>query len=65
MPVGAHMLLSFLAEPLKEKDTLLSSDDPDVSENLHEFEDWVTFLPIFIAIIIILMLSKLLEYSES
>lgn len=43
MPVGAHMLLSFLAEPLKQKDTLLSSDDPDVSENLHEFEDWHSY----------------------
>ncbi|XP_020254733.1 nuclear pore complex protein NUP107 isoform X2 [Asparagus officinalis] len=41
MPVGAHMLLSFLAEPLKQpNDTFPSVDDNDVSENLHEFEDW-------------------------
>lgn len=46
MPVGAHMLLSFLAEPLKQpKDTLPFFDDHDVSENLHEFEDWVIFCP--------------------
>lgn len=41
MPVGAHTLLSFLAEPLKQ-----ISEGPDmvedyVSENLKEFEDWV------------------------
>lgn len=42
MPIGAHMLLSFLAEPLKQpKDTLLAFDDYNVSENLHEFENWV------------------------
>lgn len=40
MPVGAHTLLSFLAEPLKQ-----ISEGPDmvedyVSENLKEFEDW-------------------------
>lgn len=41
MPVGAHMLLSFLAEPLKQpNDTLPSFHDNDVSEDLHEFEDW-------------------------
>ncbi|XP_020575766.1 nuclear pore complex protein NUP107 isoform X2 [Phalaenopsis equestris] len=41
MPMGAHMLLSFLAEPLKlPKDTLLSFDEYDVLANLHEFEDW-------------------------
>nr|XP_029118750.1 nuclear pore complex protein NUP107 isoform X2 [Elaeis guineensis] len=41
MPIGAHMLLSFLAEHLKQpKDTLLSFEDLDVSENLREFEDW-------------------------
>ncbi|KAJ6844178.1 nuclear pore complex protein NUP107 isoform X2 [Iris pallida] len=41
MPIGAHMLLSFLAEPLKQpKDMLLSCDDHDVTENLHEFEEW-------------------------
>ncbi|KAG1326352.1 nuclear pore complex protein NUP107 [Cocos nucifera] len=41
MPIGAHMLLSFLAEHLKQPmDSLLSFEDLDVSENLHEFEDW-------------------------
>ncbi|KAJ6827274.1 vicilin-like seed storage protein [Iris pallida] len=41
MPIGAHMLLSFLAEPLKQpKDTLLSFDDHNVTDNLHEFEEW-------------------------
>lgn len=44
MPIGAHMLLSFLAEPLKQPtDALLSNDDHDFSENMHEFEDWVCF----------------------
>ena len=42
MPIGAHKLLSFLAELLKQPmDTLLSLDEQLVSENLHEFEDWV------------------------
>ncbi|ERN05569.1 nuclear pore complex protein NUP107 isoform X1 [Amborella trichopoda] len=42
LPVGAHMLLSFLAEPLKQQpiDTLLSIDEHDVSQNIVEFEDW-------------------------
>lgn len=44
MPVGAHTLLSFLAEPLKQlsesSDTL---EDYNVSENLKEFQDWVCF----------------------
>ncbi|KAG9154958.1 hypothetical protein Leryth_012143 [Lithospermum erythrorhizon] len=40
MPIGAHTLLSFLAEPLKAEDTILSIEDPDVSENLREFQDW-------------------------
>lgn len=41
MPIGAHMLLSFLAEPLKQPlDALLSNEDHDFSENMHEFEDW-------------------------
>ncbi|KAJ0980723.1 hypothetical protein J5N97_008978 [Dioscorea zingiberensis] len=44
MPIGAHMLLSFLAEPLKQpKDSLLSFDEQDVSDNLLEFEDWREF----------------------
>ncbi|CAL5381076.1 unnamed protein product [Camellia sinensis] len=41
MPIGAHTLLSFLAEPLKQPtETLLSTEDHDVSENLREFQDW-------------------------
>lgn len=41
MPIGAHTLLSFLAEPLKQPtETLLSTVDHDVSENLREFQDW-------------------------
>lgn len=42
MPIGAHTLLSLLAEPLKQPtETLLSTVDHDVSENLREFQDWV------------------------
>uniref|UniRef100_A0A5B7BC96 Nuclear pore complex protein n=1 Tax=Davidia involucrata TaxID=16924 RepID=A0A5B7BC96_DAVIN len=41
MPIGAHTLLSLLAEPLKQPtETLLSTEDHDVSENLREFQDW-------------------------
>ncbi|CAL5321768.1 unnamed protein product [Camellia sinensis] len=41
MPIGAHTLLSFLAKPLKQPtETLLSTEDHDVSENLREFQDW-------------------------
>ncbi|KAJ0007609.1 hypothetical protein Pint_29223 [Pistacia integerrima] len=44
MPIGAHALLSFLAEPLKQ-----FSETPDtlkdyVSEDLKEFQDWVCFI---------------------
>lgn len=50
-PVGAHTLLSFLAEPLKQL-----SENPDtledyVSENLQEFQDWVCFSAILLFII--------------
>ncbi|PON93456.1 Nuclear pore protein [Trema orientale] len=41
MPIGAHTLLSFLAEPLKQlsesSDTL---ENYNASENLKEFQDW-------------------------
>lgn len=41
MPVGAHMLLSYLAEPLKQPtELLLSLEHHNVSENLKEFQDW-------------------------
>ncbi|KMZ57642.1 hypothetical protein ZOSMA_83G00150 [Zostera marina] len=40
-PVGAHMLLSFLAEPLKQPtDTLLSLEEHNIYENMQELEDW-------------------------
>ncbi|CAL5379562.1 unnamed protein product [Camellia sinensis] len=42
MPIGGHTLLSFLAEPLKQPtETLFSTEDHDVSENLREFQDWL------------------------
>ncbi|KAJ8441144.1 hypothetical protein Cgig2_006973 [Carnegiea gigantea] len=41
MPIGAHKLLSFLAEPLKQPtDNMLSFKDHDVSDYLKEFRDW-------------------------
>ncbi|CAL5379366.1 unnamed protein product [Camellia sinensis] len=37
MPIGTHTLLSFLVEPLKQPtETLLSTEDHDVSENLRD-----------------------------
>lgn len=49
MPVAAHKLLGFLAEPLKQltEETL---EEFEISENLQEFEDWVICGPLFIAI---------------
>lgn len=45
VPIGAHTLLSFLAEPLKQlsenPDTL---EDYNTSDNLSEFQDWVCFI---------------------
>lgn len=43
MPIGAHTLLSLLAEPLKHPTEGLSTDDYDASANLREFQDWVCF----------------------
>ncbi|KAG9443671.1 hypothetical protein H6P81_015011 [Aristolochia fimbriata] len=41
MPEGAHQLLAFLAEPLKQPaDVFLSLEEDDISEDLREFEDW-------------------------
>uniref|UniRef100_A0A803LDI3 Nuclear pore complex protein n=1 Tax=Chenopodium quinoa TaxID=63459 RepID=A0A803LDI3_CHEQI len=41
MPIGAHKLLSFLAEPLKQPtENLLAFEDHDVSDYLKEFRDW-------------------------
>lgn len=45
MPVGAHTLLSLLAEPLKQlSDDLVSIESHEFSEKLKEFQDWVRFL---------------------
>lgn len=45
MPVGAHTLLSFLAEPLKQPpETLHAFEEYNVAENLKEFQDWVCFI---------------------
>lgn len=41
MPVGAHTLLSLLAEPLSQLTD--SAEDYGVSENLKEFNDWVCY----------------------
>lgn len=44
MPIGAHTLLSLLAEPLKQlSDELVSIESHEFSENLKEFQDWVCF----------------------
>ncbi|GMH17570.1 hypothetical protein Nepgr_019411 [Nepenthes gracilis] len=41
MPSGAHKLLGFLAEPLKQPpENLLSSEEHDVLGYLKEFKDW-------------------------
>ncbi|CAO2142575.1 unnamed protein product [Urochloa humidicola] len=40
LPAGPHKLLAILAEPLKQKENLISLEDQDVLENLQEFEDW-------------------------
>ncbi|GLU14214.1 hypothetical protein SLE2022_307970 [Rubroshorea leprosula] len=40
MPVGAHTLLSLLAEPLKQLSESPDSYEDYVSENLKEFQDW-------------------------
>ncbi|KAF3792303.1 Nuclear pore complex protein [Nymphaea thermarum] len=42
LPAGAHMLLSFLAEPLQQPiDTLFMEEEDDISEDMVEFKDWV------------------------
>lgn len=42
MPIGAHTVLGFLAEPLKQlSDTLETSEDNNVFDDLREFQDWV------------------------
>lgn len=45
MPIGAHKLLSFLAEPLKQlSENLDALENYDISEDLSEFQDWVSFI---------------------
>lgn len=41
MPIGAHALLSLLAEPLKQLSEIPDALEDYVSENLKEFQDWV------------------------
>lgn len=42
MPIGAHTALGILAEPLKQlAETLETSEEYNVFEDLREFEDWV------------------------
>ncbi|KAE8730994.1 NUP107 protein [Hibiscus syriacus] len=40
MPIGAHELLSFLAEPLKQLSETSEKFEEYISENLKEFQDW-------------------------
>ncbi|XP_071731961.1 nuclear pore complex protein NUP107 isoform X2 [Rutidosis leptorrhynchoides] len=41
MPIGAHTLLSLLAEPLKHpSESLFFTEDHDIADSLREFEDW-------------------------
>ncbi|KAK4851211.1 hypothetical protein QYF36_013325 [Acer negundo] len=40
LPIGAHELLSFLAEPLKQLSETIDTLEDYVSENLKEFQDW-------------------------
>ncbi|KAL4313256.1 hypothetical protein GQ457_01G018110 [Hibiscus cannabinus] len=40
MPIGAHELLSFLAEPLKQLSETPETFEDYVSENQKEFQDW-------------------------
>lgn len=40
MPIGAHELLSLLAEPLKQLSETPDTFEDYVSENLKEFQDW-------------------------
>lgn len=43
MPIGAHKLLSFLAEPLNQLSEHLDSlEDFETSEKMGEFQDWVS-----------------------
>ncbi|KAJ6701141.1 NUCLEAR PORE COMPLEX PROTEIN [Salix koriyanagi] len=46
MPIGAHALLSLLAEPLKQLSELPNTLDDYVSENLKEFQDWSEYYSI-------------------
>ena len=62
-PVGAHTLLSFLAEPLKHL-----SENPDtledyVSENLQEFQAWVCFTLHFLLVVLDLNVSCISHHT--
>lgn len=56
MPIGAHMLLSFLAEPLKQP----NFDEDDAGEDLHEFEDWVCLFFSFLLQITLTVFSAIM-----
>ncbi|KAI4325370.1 hypothetical protein MLD38_030775 [Melastoma candidum] len=41
MPIGAHKLLGYLAEPLNQlSENLDTQEDPDIPEHVKEFNDW-------------------------
>jgi len=45
MPIGAHKLLGFLAEPLKQLSEHQDNFEAfNVSDNLREFQDWVCLI---------------------
>uniref|UniRef100_A0A2P2K3Y4 Nuclear pore complex protein n=1 Tax=Rhizophora mucronata TaxID=61149 RepID=A0A2P2K3Y4_RHIMU len=44
MPIGAHSLLSLLAEPLKQLSEIPDILEDYASENLKEFQDWVCLM---------------------
>jgi hypothetical protein len=45
MPIGAHKLLGFLAEPLKQLSEHHDNfEEYNISDNLSEFQDWVCLI---------------------
>ncbi|XP_051152717.1 nuclear pore complex protein NUP107 [Andrographis paniculata] len=40
VPIGAHTVLSLLAEPLKQPTEILTTDEDNNAEDLREFQDW-------------------------
>uniref|UniRef100_A0A804Q6T7 Uncharacterized protein n=1 Tax=Zea mays TaxID=4577 RepID=A0A804Q6T7_MAIZE len=70
LPAGPHKLLAFLVETLKQKENLISLEDPEVSDNLLEFEDRVWSLLLmpmnifsFIQIILLFLCNEYNKYS--